>query len=89
MDGKSPQTPACDRCRKRKTKCDWETPSCGLCIKHQAVCIYTPIRRAKRRVKASTRAVAFESRLIQMEEIIRTQGLPLVPQRPTSADKEN
>lgn len=42
---------ACDRCRRRKSGCDKEQPSCGVCRKAGVVCVYSdrtkepPIRR--------------------------------------------
>ncbi|KAJ5716634.1 hypothetical protein N7493_008545 [Penicillium malachiteum] len=32
---------ACDRCRRRKSKCDRLKPSCRLCSKAGAICVYT------------------------------------------------
>ncbi|KAJ5626537.1 hypothetical protein N7528_003964 [Penicillium herquei] len=32
---------ACDRCRRRKSKCDRLKPSCRLCTKAGAICVYT------------------------------------------------
>lgn len=31
---------ACERCRDRKTKCDFQRPSCGYCVKRQISCVY-------------------------------------------------
>ncbi|CAG8372351.1 unnamed protein product [Penicillium salamii] len=42
---------ACDRCRRRKSGCDKEQPSCGVCVKAGVTCVYSdrskepPIRR--------------------------------------------
>lgn len=31
---------ACERCRDRKTKCDFQRPVCGYCTKRQVSCVY-------------------------------------------------
>jgi Zn(2)-Cys(6) binuclear cluster domain-containing protein len=31
---------ACERCRDRKTKCDFQRPVCGYCSKRQVSCVY-------------------------------------------------
>src|SRR5262245_62111503 len=36
----NPDAQACDRCRKRKTKCDKIRPCCGPCAKSKASCVY-------------------------------------------------
>lgn len=37
---------ACDRCKRKKTKCDGVNP-CHACVKHKLTCIYTPSVFAK------------------------------------------
>ncbi|CAG8022638.1 unnamed protein product [Penicillium salamii] len=63
---------ACDRCRRRKSGCDKEQPSCGLCVKASVTCVYSdrskepPIRRdvieklerRLRQTEATNRALA-------------------------------
>ncbi|CAG8293647.1 unnamed protein product [Penicillium salamii] len=62
---------ACDRCRRRKSGCDKEQPSCGLCVKAGVTCVYSdrskepPIRqdviekleRRLRQTEATNRAL--------------------------------
>lgn len=37
----SPVMQACDRCHRRKTKCDKVHPSCGPCVKGETSCVYS------------------------------------------------
>ena len=38
--GVSSRTSACEACRRSKTRCDRERPTCGRCAKSQAECVY-------------------------------------------------
>ncbi|EAA30193.2 hypothetical protein GE21DRAFT_10508 [Neurospora crassa] len=45
---------ACDVCKRRKVKCNGATP-CGYCVsrKHPSLCLYSPPRQRRARVRAS------------------------------------
>ncbi|KAJ5273287.1 hypothetical protein N7478_008412 [Penicillium angulare] len=57
---------ACDRCRKRKSRCDRLKPSCRLCSKAGAVCVYTD--RTKEPTVRRDVVEKLEYRLRQTEE---------------------
>ncbi|KMP06880.1 hypothetical protein CIRG_06561 [Coccidioides immitis RMSCC 2394] len=67
-----PSWPACDRCHRRKSRCDKQVPLCGPCMKAGVPCVYTDrskeptyrkevVERLERRLKqceATNRALA-------------------------------
>ena len=57
---------ACDRCRRRKSRCDRLRPACRLCSKAGAVCVYTD--RTKEPTVRRDVVDKLEHRLRQMEE---------------------
>lgn len=42
---------ACDRCRRRKIKCDGDAPSCGNCLAGGETCVVSATPHRKRKVK--------------------------------------
>ncbi|KAJ6007384.1 hypothetical protein N7540_011360 [Penicillium herquei] len=57
---------ACDRCRRRKSKCDRLKPSCRLCSKAGAICVYTD--RSKEPTVRRDIVEKLELRLLQAEQ---------------------
>ncbi|KAJ1311793.1 hypothetical protein OPQ81_010258 [Rhizoctonia solani] len=65
-------TKACDLCRKRKARCDGDPSSnkgCTLCTNTGVSCVFT--RFARKRGHESSQARELESRIIELEGIIR------------------
>ncbi|QRW18822.1 Fungal Zn(2)-Cys(6) binuclear cluster domain [Rhizoctonia solani] len=65
-------TKACDLCRKRKARCDGDPSSdrgCTLCTNAGMSCVFT--RFARKRGHESSQARDLESRIIEMEGLIR------------------
>ncbi|QRV90687.1 Fungal specific transcription factor domain [Ceratobasidium sp. AG-Ba] len=65
-------TKACDLCRKRKARCDGEPTSnkpCTLCENSGVACVFT--RFARKRGHESSQARQLETRIIELESIIR------------------
>ena len=56
---------ACDNCRKRKSRCDSASPTCGQCTQRGEVCVYTPLPRE---TTSDTRFAAVHRKLDRMEE---------------------
>lgn len=56
---------ACDRCHRRKTRCDKRTPSCGPCIKSHSQCTYS--QRVKERVYGQSVVDRLETRIRHLE----------------------
>ncbi|KAF7194831.1 Nitrogen assimilation transcription factor nit-4 [Pseudocercospora fuligena] len=49
---------ACQRCRKRKLRCDGQRPACANCAKHDATCDYENVRANETRAVAAKRHAA-------------------------------
>ncbi|KAI9011458.1 fungal-specific transcription factor domain-containing protein [Gaertneriomyces semiglobifer] len=62
-------TKACDICNKRKVKCDSKHPACSQCANAGLPCTYT--REAKKRGPKQGHLKELESRLKQMEALIK------------------
>ncbi|CAE6428394.1 unnamed protein product [Rhizoctonia solani] len=65
-------TKACDLCRKRKARCDGDPSSdrgCTLCTNTGVSCVFT--RFARKRGHESSQARELESRIIELEGLIR------------------
>ncbi|CEL57383.1 putative transcriptional regulatory protein C530,05 OS=Schizosaccharomyces pombe (strain 972 / ATCC 24843) GN=SPBC530.05 PE=4 SV=2 [Rhizoctonia solani AG-1 IB] len=65
-------TKACDLCRKRKARCDGDPASdrgCTLCTNAGVPCVFT--RFARKRGHESSQARELESRIIELEGLIR------------------
>ncbi|KAG8678589.1 hypothetical protein FRC08_017652 [Ceratobasidium sp. 394] len=65
-------TKACDLCRKRKARCDGDPASpkgCTLCENSGVACVFT--RFARKRGHESSQARLLETRIIELEGIIR------------------
>ncbi|KAI0479014.1 hypothetical protein GGR56DRAFT_632991 [Xylariaceae sp. FL0804] len=68
---------ACNRCRLRKNRCDQKLPSCASCEKARVSCVgYDPI--TKREIPRSY-VFYLETRVNQLEDILRTNELPFPP----------
>jgi hypothetical protein len=65
---------ACQRCKKRKQKCDGRTPSCSNCSSYSAVCQYIkppkPISRSH-----DIYLKAAEARVAELESILSREGI--------------
>ncbi|KNC98295.1 uncharacterized protein SPPG_06691 [Spizellomyces punctatus DAOM BR117] len=72
-------TKACDICNKRKVKCDGKQPACTQCLNGALTCSYA--REAKKRGPKQGHLKELESRLKQMEALIR----PLADKLPDAA----
>ncbi|KAJ2794171.1 hypothetical protein H4S07_006832, partial [Coemansia furcata] len=60
---------ACDRCRRKKTKCDAKRPTCSHCQAISASCTY--LDAAKKRGPPKGYIEAIENRLHKVEELLR------------------
>lgn len=71
--GYSRSSVACENCRKRKSRCDAESP-CGQCTRRGEVCVYIPSQREKtsdnRFAAVHRRFDQLETRLDRLESII-------------------
>ncbi|KAI9226056.1 MAG: nuclear protein, partial [Piptocephalis tieghemiana] len=59
---------ACDTCRRRKVRCDGESPVCSNCKSVQASCTYNDTARKRGPPKGYIEAI--ELRLQRMESLI-------------------
>lgn len=59
------QGQACDRCHRRKTRCDKQRPTCGPCQRAKAGCIYS--ERAKQSMYRREFVESLERRIHQLE----------------------
>ncbi|KAI8711089.1 hypothetical protein NCS52_01484300 [Fusarium sp. LHS14.1] len=64
---------ACERCRRRKQKCDGKLPSCGPCLLVQARCV--PSDRLLIRVDPNCQYVQAMDRLILLITATKTKNL--------------
>lgn len=60
---------ACYVCRKKKTRCSGEQPTCSLCLKINKECKYDPIERKRGPIKGFVQQL--EKRLNHMEPNIK------------------
>ncbi|KAI5464417.1 fungal-specific transcription factor domain-containing protein [Mariannaea sp. PMI_226] len=71
------QAQACDRCHRRKTRCDKRHPECGSCRKARATCVYS--ERAKDPVYRRSFVERLERRIHQLEAANRTLTAAAAP----------
>lgn len=72
---------SCERCRRRKQRCDGSQPTCGRCHTHQAECVYRQSGRFRKRFpmrQSSTPSVVFatQSTVLDPVEVLKTRELP-------------
>ncbi|KUJ16071.1 uncharacterized protein LY89DRAFT_102668 [Mollisia scopiformis] len=65
---------ACQRCKKRKQKCDGQTPSCSNCSSFNAVCQYIKPPLATSRSRDPYLKAA-EARMAELERILSREGI--------------
>lgn len=61
---------ACNNCRRRKTRCDSETPVCGACARSGKTCVYTPLPRQTRK---EPRLLTLERKFDHLEAFIEKE----------------
>ncbi|KAF2860818.1 hypothetical protein K470DRAFT_203499, partial [Piedraia hortae CBS 480.64] len=66
---------ACDLCRKKKIKCDGQTPKCAHCETARADCHYTYVEKKRAAPKGAKYIEGLEDRLGRMESLLRNSGL--------------
>ncbi|KAH6677710.1 fungal-specific transcription factor domain-containing protein [Halenospora varia] len=64
---------ACQRCKKRKQKCDGQTPSCSNCSSFNALCKYVKPRPISRSRDPYLKAA--EARVAELEGFLKAQGI--------------
>ncbi|KAI0372988.1 hypothetical protein BV20DRAFT_1119531 [Pilatotrama ljubarskyi] len=77
---------ACERCRKRKTKCTGEKPTCKRCVKRGYECEYVLEHRANKtkkavaeREKAEREAEEAEAAAQKQPKLIDSAAMPICP----------
>lgn len=81
-------TLACDSCRRRKTRCDGEKPTCGNCAALGEVCLYKPQANSSRYQfeNINKRLEAIESELAELRPL--KSNAPRSPLAEISEDNE-
>ncbi|KNG90830.1 C6 transcription factor Prf [Aspergillus nomiae NRRL 13137] len=74
---------ACTTCRRMKSKCDMEKPTCGACSKYNRACTYEATRKKSGPKRGYTAVLG--SRLAQVEALLSTQMLGIAGNQPPSA----
>ncbi|CAE6534472.1 unnamed protein product [Rhizoctonia solani] len=64
-------TLACDQCRRRKRKCDGQTPICSACGRGNVECVYTA-NMEQRRPLQKNYVAALEARIALLEQILKS-----------------
>ena len=81
-DIKPAKASSCVRCYERKVKCDRQKPTCSVCVRSNADCVFCvpPRRRTKR-----TQEDLLIARLKRYEDLLRSKGIE--PQSINNADE--
>ncbi|WVQ78285.1 hypothetical protein IAT38_000370 [Cryptococcus sp. DSM 104549] len=82
---------ACDKCRKRKTRCDGGQPTCALCQERGWQCVYAEDdkRRTNKELEELKARVAhlecLESRILDLERLAAKANGAVTPSSPAAA----
>lgn len=66
---------ACDMCRKKKIKCDGNTPACSNCLNYKTECIFTQVEKKRNPPKGAKYIEGLENRLGRMESLLKLSGI--------------
>ncbi|KAK5109175.1 hypothetical protein LTR62_007260 [Meristemomyces frigidus] len=65
---------ACDKCRKKKIKCDGKMPKCSHCENYKTECIFTVVEKKRAAPKGAKYIEGLENRLRRMEHLLELSG---------------